>query len=89
MFKINELCNKPVKYSRFFQNISEINVGVQKVGVKCDSLLKVVDSEPDLALGIEHASEVGPGHGKVRPGLYSFQITCLRGRGRNKIRCEK
>ena len=58
MFKINELCNKPVKYSRFFQNISEINVGVQKVGVKRHGLLKVVDSKPDLALGIEDAAKV-------------------------------
>ena len=82
MFKINELCNKPVKYSRFFQNISEINVGVQKVGVKCNSLLKVVDGEPDLALGIEDTAQVRPSHGKVWSGLYGFQITGLEGEGR-------
>ena len=37
----------------------------------------MVDGEPDLSLGVEHAAEVGPGHGKVGPRLYGFQVAGL------------
>ena len=36
-----------------------------------------MDGEPDLALGVEDAAEVGPGHGEVGPGFDRFQITSL------------
>ena len=36
-----------------------------------------MDGKPDLALGVEDTAEVGPGHGKVRPRLYGFQVAGL------------
>ena len=72
----------PVKYPGFFQHIAQVDVGIQKVGVQCHGLLKVVDGEPDLALGIEDTAQVRPSHGKVGSGLYGFQITGLEGEGR-------
>ena len=71
--------NKPVKYPGLFQYVPKIDVGVQKVWVKRHGLLKVVDSEPDLALGIEDAAKVRPGYCKVWSGLNCFQITGLEG----------
>jgi len=67
----------PVKNPSLLKDVAEIDVGVQEVGVQTDGLLEVVDGQPDLALGVEHAAEVAPGHGKVRPGLNGLQIASL------------
>ena len=40
-------------------------------------LLKVMYSQPDLSLGVEHTAQVTPGHGKVGLGLDSLQIASL------------
>lgn len=37
----------------------------------------MVDGQPDLALGIEHAPEVAPGHGKVWSGLNGLEVARL------------
>lgn len=39
----------------------------------------MVDGEPDLALRVEHAAQVGPGDRKVGPGLNRFQVAGLGG----------
>ena len=39
----------------------------------------MVDGQPDLSLGVEHAAEVAPGNGEVGSSFYGFQITCLIG----------
>ena len=67
----------PVKYPGFFQHIPQVDVGIQKVGIQRHGLLKVVNGEPYLSLGIKDTAQVRPSHGKVRSGLYSFQITSL------------
>ena len=48
----------PIEYSGLFQHVAQIDVGVQKVWVESDCLLEVVDGEPNLTLGVEHAAEV-------------------------------
>ena len=72
-----QLTSLPIEYSGLFQHVAQIDVGVQKVWVERHSLLEVVDGQPDLALGVEHTAQVGPGNGKVGSGLDSFQITRL------------
>ena len=67
----------PVKNPGLLEDVSQVDVGVQKVGVQCHRLLEVVDGEPDLSLGVEHAPKVAPSHGEVRTCLDSFQITRL------------
>ena len=94
MVTVVSLCkNKklPVKNSRFLQHISQIDVRVQKVWIESHCFFKMVDGQPDFSLGIEHATQIAPGYGKVRPRLDGFQVTCLQGRerkgGREKINC--
>ena len=38
----------PVKDSGLLENVAEVDVGVQKVGVQRDGLLEVVDGQPDF-----------------------------------------
>jgi len=40
-------------------------------------LLKVVDGQPDLALGVKHTAQVAPSHSKVGLSLDSLQVTGL------------
>lgn len=35
-------------------------------------------SEPNFSLGIEHTTQVAPGHRKVWLSLYGFQVTSLQ-----------
>ena len=67
----------PVKNPGLLEDVSQVDVGVQKVGVQSHRLLEVVDGKPDLPLGVEHAPKVAPSHGEVRTCLDSFQITRL------------
>ena len=67
----------PVEDSCLLEHISQIDVRVQEVWIERDGLLKVVDGQPDLALGIEHTAQVAPRHCKVRAGLDGFEVTSL------------
>lgn len=58
--------HSPVKDASLFQDVSQVNVGVQEVRVQRHSFLEVMNGEPDLALCIEHTAEVAPGHRKIR-----------------------
>ena len=49
----------------------------------------MVDGEPYLALGVEDAAEVGPGHCEVGPGLDRFQVARLVGEKEQGSRKEK
>ena len=71
---INKL---PVKNSGFFQNISKIDVGVQKIGIQTHCFLEMVNGQPDLTLCVEDAAEVTPGHREIRTGFNGFQIARL------------
>lgn len=55
----------PVEDPGLLEDVAQVDVGVQEVGVEGHGLLEVVDGQPDLALGVEHASQVAPGHSKV------------------------
>lgn len=44
-----------------------------------------MDRQPDLALRVEHAAQVAPGHGEIGPGLYRLQVTCLENNGRERL----
>ena len=74
----------PVKNSRFLQYISQIDVRVQKVWIESHCFFKMVDGQPDFSLGIEHATQIAPGYGKVGSCLDGFQVTCLKGRERKE-----
>lgn len=69
--------HSPIEDPGLLQHVSEVDVRVQEVRIERDGLLKVVDRQPDLALGVEHAAQVAPGHGKVRPGFDGLQVACL------------
>lgn len=69
--------HSPIEDPGLLQHVSEVDVRVQEVRIERDRLLKVVDRQPDLALGVEHAAQVAPGHGKVRPGFDCLQVACL------------
>lgn len=68
----------PVKNPRFFQHISQVNIGVQKVRVKLYRLFKMMYGKPNLSLGVEDTSQITPRNGKSRGGLDSFQIALLK-----------
>lgn len=36
-----------------------------------------MDGQPDLSLSIEDTTQIAPGYGKVRPGLYSLEVARL------------
>lgn len=81
--------DSPVEDAGLLQDVAKVDVRVQEVGVQRHGLLEVVDGEPDLALGVEHAPQVAPGHGEVGPRLDGFQIARLhgvKGRGREEGR---
>lgn len=67
----------PVEYSGLLEDVAEVDVCVQEVRVEGDGLLKVVDGQPDLPLGVEDAAQVGPGHREVGPSFYGFEIARL------------
>ena len=67
----------PVKNPRFFENISQVDVCIQEIGIQGDGLFKMMNSQPNFALGIEHASQVTPGDGKVWSGFNCFQVASL------------
>ena len=69
--------NLPVKYPCFFQNIAKIDVSIEEIRVQSNRLLKVMNRQPDLALRVEYAPQVTPGHGKIRLRFDCFQIACL------------
>jgi len=75
----------PIENASFFQHIAQIDVGIQKVGVQLNSLLKVMDGQPDFSEGIKHASQVAPSNSKFRSRLDRFQVASLwlgnKGRG--------
>ena len=70
------LCS-PVEYPGLLEDVSQVHVGVQEVWVERHRLLEVVYGQPDLALGVEDAPEVAPGHGEVGPGLDGLQVARL------------
>ena len=67
----------PVENSGFFEDVSQIDVGVQEIGVQCHSFLEMVNGQPNLALSIEDATKVAPSHRKVWPGLDGSQVAGL------------
>ena len=68
---------RPVEDARLLQHIAQVDVGVQEVGVERHRLLEVVDGQPYLALRVEHAAQVAPGHGEVGPRLDGLQVAAL------------
>lgn len=70
----------PVKNASLLEHIAQVDVGVQEIGIQLHSLLKVVNGEPDLALGIEHTAQVAPGHGEAGLSLDGLQVTALKQR---------
>lgn len=74
---IKTINHSPIEDPGLLQHVSQVDVRVQEVRIERDGLLKVVDRQPDLALGVEHAAQVAPGHGKVRPGFDGLQVACL------------
>lgn len=70
-------CNSPIEDPGLLQDIAQVDVGVQEVGIEPDSLLEVMYGQPNLPLGVEHAAQVAPGDGEIRPRLYSFQVARL------------
>ena len=72
-----ETKSEPVKNPGLLQHVPEVDVCIEKIRIQSDGLLEVVDGQPDLALRVEHAPEVAPGHGEVRPGLDGLQVASL------------
>ena len=68
----------PVKNPRFFENISQVDVCIQEIGIQGDGLFKMMNSQPNFALGIEDATQVTPGDGKVWSGFNCFQVASLQ-----------
>lgn len=78
----------PVKNSCFFENISQIYVRVQKVGIQGNGLLKMMYGQPDFTLRIEYTSQITPGNCKVRPCFDGLQVTSLHTRKCNMLLIE-
>lgn len=60
-----------------FQHVAEVDVGVQEVWIQSHGFFEVMDGQPDLSLGVEHATQVAPCHGEVWPCFNRFQVTSL------------
>lgn len=67
----------PVKDSGFFQDVSQIDVGIEEIWIECNGFLEMMNGKPYFTLGIEHTTEVAPGNSKVRPCLNGLQVACL------------
>lgn len=74
---IIETLYSPIEYARLLQHVAQIDVGVQEVRIQCDGLLEVVDGQPDLALRIEHAAQIAPGHREIGARFNRLQIAAL------------
>lgn len=77
----NERKNSPVEDSRLFKHISKVDVSIEKVGIKCDGLLKMMNRKPDLTLCVKHTAEIAPGDSEVRTSLDCFKIARLNDDG--------
>ena len=67
----------PVKYPSFFEDVSEINIGIEKVRIQSYRLLKMVNGKPNLSLSIKNASKIAPCNSKIRSCFDGFQVTSL------------
>lgn len=77
----NERKNSPVEDSRLFKHISKVDVSIEKVGIKCDGLLEMMNRQPDLTLCVKHTAEIAPGDCEVRTSLDCFKIARLNDDG--------
>lgn len=68
----------PVKDPRLLQHISQVDVGVEKVGIQGDRFLEVMYRQPDLALCVKYTAKIAPCDGKVRARLNRFQVARLK-----------
>lgn len=79
----------PIKDARFFQNVAEIDVCVEEVRVQRDSFFKMVNGQPNFALSIEDAAQVGPGNSKIWSRFDCLQIASLKGGGSRGIEVQQ
>lgn len=72
-----ETAYSPVKDACLLQHVAQIDVCVQEVRIQGDRFLEVVDGQPDLALRIEHAAQIAPGHREIGTRFNRLKIAGL------------
>lgn len=77
MWLKNAKRNLPIKDACLLENISQIDVGIQEVWIQCDGFFEMMNSQPNFALCIEHATQIAPCNGKIGTRFNRFQITRL------------
>jgi len=55
----------PIKDTRFFQNVAKVDVCIEEIRIQRNGLFKMMNGQPDFALGIEDTTQIGPGNGKI------------------------
>lgn len=64
--------HSPVEDSCLFKHISKVDISVEEIWIQSDSLLEMMNCEPNLTLCVEYTTEIAPGDGKVWTSFDGF-----------------
>lgn len=62
----------PIEDPGLLEDVAQVDVGVQEVGIQADCLLEMVDRQPDLPLRVKHAPQITPSDCKIRSSFYGL-----------------
>lgn len=67
----------PVKNPSFFEDVSEVDVCIQKIRIQGHGLFEVMNGQPNFALGVENAPQVAPCDREIRSRLDRLEVASL------------